>query len=42
MLYVDDILITSNDVGLLHDTKRFLKKNFEMKDLGDASLVLGI
>ena len=42
VLYVDDILIASNDVGLLHDTKRFLKRNFEMKDLGDASFVLRI
>ncbi|KAL4283434.1 hypothetical protein GQ457_16G021540 [Hibiscus cannabinus] len=28
--------------GLLHETKRFLSKHFEMKDLGDASFVLGI
>ncbi|KAL0543783.1 hypothetical protein IC582_018888 [Cucumis melo] len=42
VLYVDDILIASNDVGLLHDTKWFLKRNFEIKDLGDVSFVLGI
>ncbi|KAJ4710363.1 Retrovirus-related Pol polyprotein from transposon TNT 1-94 [Melia azedarach] len=30
------------DDCLLHETKRFLAKNFEMKDLGDASFVLGI
>ncbi|XP_073309965.1 secreted RxLR effector protein 161-like [Primulina huaijiensis] len=42
VLYVDDILLASNDIELLHDTKRFLAKNFEMKDLGDASFVLGI
>ena len=34
--------LTSNDIGLLHETKRFLAKKFEMKDLGDASFVLGI
>ena len=27
---------------MLHETKRFLSKKFEMKDLGDASFVLGI
>ena len=41
-LYVDDILLASSDIGLLYGTKRFLTKNFEMKDLGDASFVLGI
>ena len=42
VLYVDDILLASSDIGLMHETKRFLAKNFEMKDLGDASFVLGI
>ncbi|CAJ2672347.1 unnamed protein product [Trifolium pratense] len=42
VLYVDDILLASNNIGLLHETKRFLTKNFEMKDLRDASFVLGI
>ena len=41
-MYVDDILLATNDIGMLHETKRFLSKNFEMKDLGDASFVLGI
>ncbi|RDY10611.1 hypothetical protein CR513_04839, partial [Mucuna pruriens] len=36
--YVDDILLASSDTSLLHETKIFLKKNFEMKDLGEASL----
>jgi len=42
ILYVDDILLATNDIGILLETKKFLSKNFEMKDLGDASFVLGI
>ncbi|KAL5738483.1 hypothetical protein ACOSP7_031244 [Xanthoceras sorbifolium] len=42
VLYIDDILLATNDIGLLHETKRFLSKKFEMKDLGDAYFVLGI
>ena len=42
VLYVDDILLATNDLNLLHGTKKFLLNNFEMKDLGNASHVLGI
>ncbi|XP_021761156.1 uncharacterized protein LOC110725988 [Chenopodium quinoa] len=42
VLYVDDILLASNDIGYLHETKRFLSNHFEMKDPRDASFVLGI
>jgi hypothetical protein len=39
---VDDILLASSDKNLLHKTKGFLSLNFNMKDFGDASYVLGI
>ena len=39
---MDDILLASSDLGLLHETKWMLSKNFDMKDLGEASFVLGI
>jgi hypothetical protein len=42
ILYVDDILLASSDVNLLLETKKFLSSNFDMKDLGEASFVLGI
>ena len=42
LLYVDDILLASNDFGLLYETKVFLSGHFEMKDMGDACYVLGI
>ena len=35
-------IIASSDVGLLLETKKFLSSNFDMKDLGEASFVLGI
>ena len=42
VLYVDDILLVANDVCLLHDVKEFFSKNFEMKDMGEASYIIGI
>uniref|UniRef100_A0A2N9F8E4 CCHC-type domain-containing protein n=1 Tax=Fagus sylvatica TaxID=28930 RepID=A0A2N9F8E4_FAGSY len=42
VLYVDDILLATNDKGLLHEVKQFLSKNFDMKDMGEASYVTGI
>ena len=41
ILYVDDILLDISDVNLLLETK-FLSSNFDMKDLDEASFVLGI
>jgi hypothetical protein len=39
---MDDILLASSDVHLLLETKSFLSSYFDMKDLGEASYVLGI
>jgi hypothetical protein len=41
-MYVYDILLPSSDVSLLLETKKFLSSKFDMKDLGEASFVLGI
>ena len=41
-MYVDDILLATNDIGMLHETKSFLAKHFETKDLSDASFVSDI
>ena len=42
ILYVDDILIIGNDIWMMQGVKAYLCKNFSMKDLGEASYVLGI
>ncbi|KAL0322159.1 UNVERIFIED_CONTAM: hypothetical protein Scaly_2512300 [Sesamum calycinum] len=40
--YVDNILLIGNDVKMLGDKKAWLSMQFSMKDLGDASYILGI
>lgn len=42
ILYVDDIFLTANGIGLIHDLKNYFFKNFEMKDKGETSYVIGI
>ncbi|KAL0405738.1 UNVERIFIED_CONTAM: putative transposon Ty5-1 protein [Sesamum latifolium] len=42
VLYVDDILLIGNDVKMLGDTKTWLSTQFSMKDLVEASYILGI
>ena len=41
-LYVDDILIFGNNVDVIKEVKNFLSNNFEMKDLGEADVILNI
>ncbi|KAL0284522.1 UNVERIFIED_CONTAM: Retrovirus-related Pol polyprotein from transposon TNT 1-94 [Sesamum radiatum] len=42
VLYVDDILLIENDVKMLGDIKAWLSTQFSMKDIGEASYILGI
>ena len=42
ILYVDNILLIENDNPILTSVKVWLSKEFSMKDLGEASFILGI
>ncbi|GJR58611.1 retrotransposon protein, putative, ty1-copia subclass [Tanacetum coccineum] len=42
ILYVDDIIIMGNYIPSLQSVKSYLGKVFAMKDLGEASFILGI
>ena len=41
-IYVDDILIFSRSMACIVDIKNYLSKNFDMKDLGEANVILGM
>ncbi|KAK1630960.1 hypothetical protein QYE76_005275, partial [Lolium multiflorum] len=41
-LYVDDILIFGTNMKVIHEVKSFLSKCFDMKDLGEADVILNI
>jgi Reverse transcriptase (RNA-dependent DNA polymerase) len=40
-LYVDDLLIACNNIGILNKIKKGLSREFEMKDMGQARMCLG-
>uniref|UniRef100_A0A2N9IZL0 Reverse transcriptase Ty1/copia-type domain-containing protein n=1 Tax=Fagus sylvatica TaxID=28930 RepID=A0A2N9IZL0_FAGSY len=42
LVYVDDILITSNDAASVKTLTEFLDQNFKLKDLGPAKYFLGL
>ncbi|KAG8485771.1 hypothetical protein CXB51_019116 [Gossypium anomalum] len=42
VLYVDDILIMGNDIPTLQSIKTWLGSCFSMKDLGEATYILGV
>ena len=39
ILYIDDILLATNYRGFMHEVKQFLSNHFDMKDMGDASML---
>ncbi|KAK2382392.1 hypothetical protein QL285_069931 [Trifolium repens] len=41
-LYVDDLLIFGSNISAINAVKSLLSNNFDMKDLGEASVILGI
>ena len=41
-LYVDDMLILSHCMEMINETKRMLASNFDMKDMGEANVIIGI
>jgi hypothetical protein len=41
-LYVDDILIFGSNLNVIEEVKKLLSSNFNMKDLGEADVILNI
>ncbi|XP_071933566.1 uncharacterized protein [Coffea arabica] len=41
-LYVDDMLIFGTSLDIVNSTKYFLSSNFDIKDLGEAKIILGV
>jgi hypothetical protein len=42
LLYVDDMIITNDDLSGIQELKDFLSQNFETKDLGNLSYFSGL
>ena len=42
LLYVDNMIITGDDLSDIQELKDFLSQRFEMKDLGHLSYFLGL
>ena len=41
-LYVDDLLIFGPNMDIINAAKMLLKNNFDMKDLGELNVILGM
>ena len=41
-LYVDDMLLFGTNMYVIDETKKFLNSKFEMKDLGEVDVILGV
>ncbi|GJZ53319.1 retrovirus-related pol polyprotein from transposon TNT 1-94 [Tanacetum coccineum] len=41
-LYLDDMLILGTNISVVNETKTFLSSQFDMKDLGEVDVILGI
>ena len=41
-LYVDDLLLASNDINLMENEKKALQRKFEMEDQKEAGYCLGM
>ena len=42
VLYIDDILLIENDVGVMSSVKVWLSSQFDMKDMSEAKFIQGI
>ena len=41
-LYVDDMLIFSTSLDVVHSNKKFLASQFDMKYMGEVKVILGV
>ena len=41
-LYVNDMLIFGTSLSVVHSTKRFLTSQFDMEDMDEATVILGV
>ena len=41
-LYVNDMLIFGTSLDMVHGTKRFSASQFDMKDMGEAKVILDV